>query len=132
MAIVTGTPIKLGACTLKLGADNYEALVSKAEFVPSTSKSTFKAINGRRVVSSGKAEWVLNIEFAQDWATPTSLSNKLFADEGTKVTAVLLPLGAGATFTVDVFLESGSVGGTADADLTATASFGCDGKPVKS
>jgi len=130
MAVIGGSPFKITDATLMLGADNYEALISSAELVPTSTSSTFKAIDGSNYTFAGKSAWVLNITFAQDWVTPGSLSNKLFADEGITVNAVVTPLDGGPGFSVDVTLVAPNVGGAADADAVSSVTLGVNGKPV--
>ncbi|MFP7760909.1 hypothetical protein [Marisediminicola sp. LYQ85] len=130
MALITGSPFRFTDGTIRIGTDNYEALVSAAELVPTTTSSTFKAINGDSHTKSGKASYTLNLSFAQDWENDDSLSNYLFENEGTVVEAELRPASGGKGFAVEVELAAPNIGGTADTDAVSTVAMGCQGKPT--
>lgn len=129
-------PLVLKNATLKIDVDNYEAAVAEVAFVPTTPRSSvsFKGIDGGAYskATQGASEWVCNMTYAQDWAEPASLSNYLLEAEGTTVPAVFVPeAGSGMpSFSVDLTVAPGQIGGPVDAVLTSTVSLGCT-KPVK-
>jgi hypothetical protein len=137
MAAIALAPIVLNAATLSLvlkgvgTADNYEGSVSSAVFNPTTTTVAFKGIGGGVVNVAGAASWVLDMDYAQDWATAKSLAQFLFDNAGKVATAVLKPTSGGAGFTADVVLVAGPAGGAADALATGSVSLGVNGQPVK-
>lgn len=130
MADISGNPFKIANALLRLGPDNYEALISSAELVPTTATSSWKAINGKPYTTVGKSAWALTITFAQDWATASSLSNKLFSSEGQTLTGIVTPIAGGPGFQVEVVIVAPSIGGAADADAVSTVSLGVNGAPL--
>lgn len=132
MASITGTPFLIKDALLTLGTDDYSLVVSQAELVPTTPTATFKAINGTSYNFSGKASWVLTAAFAQDWDNAASLSNYLFDNEGDTVAFSLKPNGAtGESFTGNLVLSVGNIGGTADGVAASSVTFQVIGKPVR-
>jgi len=137
MTAIAVVPIVLKNATFKVGTDNYEAATSGVTFVPSTSTSTvtFKGLTPTASFSfptTSPSEWVCNIDYAQDWSTATSLSNYLHDHEGETVTVEFVPeAGTGApSFTADVTIAPGQIGGSVDQVATSSVSLGCT-KPVK-
>lgn len=129
MAAVAVAPIVLKNATLKVAADNYESGVSEVSFVPSTAQTTlsFKGINGatHSETTTQGSTWVCNLTYAQDWETPTSLSNYLHANEGEEVAVEFVPeAGSGQpAFTATITVVPGQIGGPVDQVLTATVSL---------
>ncbi|MDU0367674.1 hypothetical protein RWH45_10635 [Microbacterium sp. KSW4-17] len=134
MAIVNVTPIVLNDIDLVIGADNYEVSVSKAELVPTMPTVTWKGMSPTAVQQlAGAATWVLNIDYAQDHATASSLSQYLLTNAGTVKTIKLKPKkGTGmATYTIDALIVPGPIGGSVDQIATGSVSLPCNGAPVR-
>ena len=137
MNAIAVAPIVLKNATFKVGTDNYEAATSGVTFVPSkaTSAVTFKGLTPAASFSfptSQPSEWVCNIDYAQDWETAASLANYLHENEDDTVTVEFVPeAGSGMpSFTADVTIAPGQIGGTVDQVATSSVSLGCT-KPVK-
>lgn len=116
---------------LKIEEDNYEQHVSSVTLTPSSSIQTWKGGTPTAVFTdSTTPTWVADLAYAQDWETEDSLSIYLLNNEGRRVDMEFLPLGSGPTFTVEVILTSGAIGGAIDAFGTSTVQLGVQGKPV--
>jgi hypothetical protein len=136
MASPVLVPIVLNDVVLTVAADNYEAHVSKVEFVPSASMVKWKGLTPASVFNfTTLADWVLNLEYAQDWATAASLSQYLFDNEGTSKVVTFKPkkpsTGTAPTWTATVLITPGAIGGAVDSVATASVSLGVQGKPVR-
>lgn len=136
MASPVIVPIVLNDVVLTVAADNYEAHVSRVEFVPSASVVKWKGLTPASVFNfSTLADWVLNLEYAQDWATASSLSQYLFDNEGTSKVVTFKPkkpaTGTAPTWTATVIVTPGSIGGAVDSVATASVSLGVQGKPAR-
>lgn len=131
MAVIAATPFLIQNTTLTLGADDFSSAISAAELVPTAPTGTFKSINGVPYNFTGKASWVLNVTFAQDWALATSLANYLYNNEGTTVAFEIKPTGTTAGFKGSVSLAAGAIGGAADAVAQASVTFQVVGKPAR-
>ena len=136
MATPSIQPIILNDVVLVVAADNYEAHVSKVEFVPTTSIVKWKGLAPTSVHQfPTSSEWVLNLDYAQDWATANSLSQYLFDNEGTSKVFVFKPkkpaAGTAPTWTATAYVSPGAIGGAIDTVATASVSLGVQGKPVR-
>jgi hypothetical protein len=124
------SPYAMKQATLVIGADDYSSAVSQAEFQPSTSSSSWTAINGHSVQLPSTATWVLALGLAQD-DDPGGLSRYLLAHEGEQVAVKLTPVVGGTVWDATVTLTPGAIGGTAGADLAvAQVNLPVIGKPV--
>lgn len=132
MATIDVTPIILKDCIIEIDDDDYAAAVSSAELTPSTSQVIFKGLKPDAVFTDvSAATWMLDLTYAQDWVTATSLSRYLFDNEGETKAAVIKPQsGIGPSFEVNVVITPGSIGGAVDAVAVATVSLGVSGRPV--
>jgi hypothetical protein len=131
MAQIAVAPITLTNALLTLGIDGYEKHVSAVELVPTATSTTWKGLNPDAVfTNTGRATWVCNLSFAQDWETPDSLSQYLLEHEGEIIAAVFEPEAGGAGFTANLVITPGSIGGAVDTTAVATVSLGVQGRPV--
>lgn len=133
MATIAVTPFLLTNCTMKIGADNYEAAISSAEFVPTASAVNWKGLTPAAVFTfATTATWMCNLTFAQDWKLATSLSNYLHTNEGTTVAVEFIPkVGTGEKkVTASLVITPGAIGGPVDSVAVATVALGVLGKPV--
>ena len=115
-------------------AAEYQAHVSRAEFVPTSQTITWKGLSrSARFTGTTSPTWVLGLAMAQDWLTNESLSEFLLENEGKRAQAVLRPYGdpvpGDPVFTAVVLLTPGGIGGTVDAVSVGTLNLGVDGKP---
>jgi hypothetical protein len=118
MPQIAVAPIVIKDAIVTIGADDYEKHVSSATFQPSVTQprvqwqgmSPTASLND---VGTPVVEWVLVLEYAQDWETLNSLSNYLLTNAGTsKVVKVQPQRGVGKkTFTATVTIVPGPVGG---------------------
>lgn len=132
MAVIPYTnPFRMEDATLKLGTDQYEALVSSAAITPAKSSSEFRAINGDVRKRAGKSSFTLDLDFGQDTKTANSLAIYLYDHAGERVAFQLKPQAGGSTFDGFVYLVEGGIGGATNTDATATVQLECDGKPVR-
>lgn len=137
MAQIALTPIVLNDIDLIIGTDNYEVSVSKAELVPTTPTVQWKGMSPAAIQNlAGAPTWVLNIDYAQDHATASSLSQYLLTNQGTVKNIKLKPkkaaTGTVPTYTIDALIIPGSIGGAVDQIATGSVSLPCNGQPVRS
>ena len=130
MTVIAPVINSMGAATLKIGSNNFEAAVSKAVLTPTTTISKFKGINGSTTRSATLPEWTLSLDFPQDFATATSLSNLLLNSTGTVVVADLYPIVGGPGYRQSILLVPGDIGGTVDATASASVTLEVIGQPV--
>lgn len=134
MAVIAVTPIIMNDVVLTIGTDNYEAHVSKVVFTPSAEVVKWKSLTPTGTHSfPTTADWVVDMDYAQDWATVNSLSRYLMDNEGTSKTMVFKPkkpTTTGPTWTATVYITPGAIGGEVDGVATASVQLGVSGKPV--
>lgn len=132
MAQISGSPLYMKDVVLSLGSNSYEKVVNSVAFTPSGGIATFKGLTPDAVYSFPQSPtWTCDITYAQDWDTTGSLSRYLFDNEGSTVAATFRPrTGAGPSFTANLFITSGAIGGAVDSVATATVSLGVQGKPT--
>jgi hypothetical protein len=130
MTVIAPQVNSMGQATLKIGANNFEASVSKAVFTPTVTVSKFKGINGATTRSATAPEWTLALEYPQDFATATSLSNLLLSGTGTSVIADLYPVVGGPGYRATVLLVPGDIGGAVDATATGSVTLEVSGQPT--
>ena len=136
MAAPALVPIILNDVVLTVAADNYEGHVSRVEFVPTASLVKWSGLTPTSVYQFPTASvWALNLDYAQDWATASSLSQYLFDNEGTTKVITFKPKkpasGTAPTWTATVIITPGAIGGAVDAVPVGTVSLGVQGKPVR-
>jgi len=133
MTQVPVAPIVLKNVLFQVDVDDYAAHVSKVEFVPTVATTSWKGLAPAGVYNgSGLSTWVANIDLAQDWKTPKSLSRYLFAHEGESKVVKFQPVAGAAepSWTVTVTIAPGAIGGGVDAVAVASVTLQCAGKPV--
>ncbi len=136
MATPAVQPIILTDIVLTVEADNYEAHVSRVEFVPTTSIVKWKGLTPSSVFQfPTSSDWALNLDYAQDWSTEDSLSQYLFDNEGTSKVVTFKPkkpaTGTAPTWTATVFITPGAIGGAIDTVAAASVTLGVQGKPAR-
>ncbi len=130
MANISVTPLVLKNIELTVGADDYKTSVSSVRFEPSASQVSWTGLGGNTHTDVSTATWTVTLEFAQDWDTTNSLSRYLFAQEGTTKAIKFRPKnGVGPSFTANVAISPGAIGGAVNAYATASVTLGSD-KPV--
>lgn len=135
MAAPDLAPIILNDVVLLVGADNYEKHVSKVVLTP-----TSTIVKWTGVTPTAKhnfpttPDWVIDIDYAQDWATANSFSQYLFDNAGQlKVFKIKpkKPTTTGPTWTISAYCTPGPIGGEADAVAVGSVQLGAVGQPVK-
>lgn len=137
MAQIAVAPIVLKDCRFIVGTDNYEKHISLARLVPNTNipKQTWQGFTPATVVTDSGTpvtDWVLEIEYAQDWETANSLANYLWTNRGTSKVIKLQPQsGVGKkTFTATVTIVPGPMGGQVSEFATASVTMPVTGEPT--
>jgi len=109
----------------------FRTSVSSVQFTPSASTVTWSGLGLNTYTDVNTATWVCTLEYAQDWDAPESLSAFLYENEGATVPVVFKPKNAGAkTFTGEVIITPGAVGGPVNAVAVASVTLGMPAKPV--
>lgn len=131
MVAVPVNPFVLKDVLFNVAEDDYAAHVSQVEMTPASSAVTWKGLSPEAMFTDvTTATWVCTLSFAQDWST-TGLSTYLFNNEGKTVAVEFKPKNStGPTFTANVIITPGAIGGTVDAVAVGTVSLGMSGRPV--
>ena len=129
MAIKDLVPLVLKDVTLTIETDDYKKAVSSVTFTPSASTITWTGLGGNTYSDTSTATWTCGLEFAQDWDTEDSLSAYLYTNEGTTKAVTFVPKAGGPSFTADVVITPGAIGGAVNAYATASVTLGVNGKP---
>lgn len=128
VVIADPTPLVMKDVTLIIGVDDFKAHVSGVEFVPSSSRVTWKGLAGNTYAEATAPTWDLRVAYAQDWDMPASLSRYLLDNAGQSKAITFKPRsGAGPSFTTNAVLVPGPIGGNVDAPAASTVTLGCDG-----
>lgn len=132
---VAAAPFTLKDVSLLIGptATNFEfkTSVEAVLFTPSASQVTWTGLGLNTYTDQTTATWTVQLTYAQDWDTTTSLSRYLHANEGSTVDIVFKPKSAGTpTVTGKVIITPGAIGGTVNQVVTAQVTLGMVGKPV--
>lgn len=137
MSQIAVQPHVLKDAVLTIGADTYEKHVSQAELRPETKieKLTWQGMTpAAKHAEAGTPEttWSLILTYAQDWDTVNSLSSYLLANAGQAKTVTLQPKKGtgGKTFTVDVTIVPGPIGGNVNTVAVGTVTMPVDGEPT--
>lgn len=130
---MTYAPLKFEDYLVTVGGTDHGIECSAVTLTPRPNVMTFRAGGATPTdYKDVEIDWTLDLEFGQDWSEPTSLSRILLAGAGTVGEGwVFTPKsGAGPTFTVDVLMVPGAVGGTGRQHATARVSLEVVGQPV--
>jgi len=131
MAQIAVQPIYLKDCVLSVAGSDFEKAVSSVSFTPSVTTATFKGLEPTAVFTNvGSSTWMVDIAYAQDWETAGSLSAYLYANEGAEVTLTFEPVNGGSSWSADVIIVPGAVGGAVDSYAVATVSLPVQGRPT--
>ena len=131
MAQIAVNPLVMKDVVLELGTDSYEKHVSSVTLTPSASTISWQALEAdTKFTDVTAAEWTAVLEYVQDWETTDSLSRYLFEHEGETVAAEFKPRsGSGPSFTANLTITPGAIGGTVNAYATTSVTLGSS-KPV--
>jgi hypothetical protein len=99
-------------------------------FTPTASSITWSGLGANTHTDVSTATWVCTLSYVQDWDTSDSLSRFLFENEGETIDVTFKPVAAGLpTFTAELVVTPGAIGGTVNAYAVTTVSLGVNGKP---
>lgn len=133
MAVLTPKPLVLKDVELTIGsgtADDFRKYVSSVAFTPSSSSITWTGLGLNTHTDVATATWTCDLTFVQDWESADSLSRYLYDNEGETVPVTFRPKsGVGPSFTANISVTPGAIGGSVNAYAEATVSLGSD-KPV--
>lgn len=129
MPVIAVTPLHLKDYEMSIGAgltNDYAAAVNSVVFTPSTSTSTFRGGKTTAVFTETITDsWTCALGYAQDWETTGSLSRFLMENEGKTLPARFRPkTGIGPSFTADISIVPGAIGGTVAQHATTTVTLG--------
>lgn len=124
-------PLILKNVLLTIDALDYRKHVSQVEFAPATSKMTWTGLGGNTHTDQSTATWDATLKYVQDWTSSESLSQFLYENEGEIVPCTFRPSdGVGPTFTADLVVTPGAIGGTVNTFAETSVTLGCNGRPV--
>lgn len=136
MVAIAVKPHVLKDVVMSIGTDDYEGHVSSALLSPAatTPQLQWQGLTPSASFSesgSTTVAWTFAINAAQDWETANSLSQYLFDHVGEVKTVSLSPQrGVGKTFTFDVTIIPGQIGGDVNTVAVAPVTMNVDGVPV--
>lgn len=128
MATIEAKPV-LFKGQASIGADEYTAHLSQAEFQPTQPTASWTDIAGTTTNFGGSSAWALVLAGAQDWETVDSLSQYLLEHDGETVD-VTITLPGGATATASVVAAAVAIGGTTNTPMTFSVTLQVQGKPT--
>lgn len=132
MSKIDVKPIVLRNVLCTVAADDYAKHVSGVTFTPTTGSVSWSGMDpDASFTFPTSTTWAAQLDYAQDWDTPDSLSAYLFDHEGEKVKMTFRPEAGGAGFEADVFIVPGSIGGQINAVATSSVTLGVVGKPQR-
>jgi hypothetical protein len=134
MTILEVQPLVLKDVELLIGTgtpDDFRKHVSGVTYTPSSSTTTWTGLGKNTHTDAATPTWVVQLDYVQDWTSTTgSLSQYLFEHEGETLECTFTPTsGVGPSFTSNVTIVPGAIGGQVNAFATTTVSLGSD-KPV--
>lgn len=134
MTVLDINPLVMKNVELLIGSDtpdDFRKHVEQVIFTPTSSSTSWTGLGKNTHTDSSTATWVLALTYAQDWKSAKSLSNYLFDHEGETIPCEFRPLDGGPSFTADVVITPGAIGGNVNAFATTTVNLGVTGKPVR-
>lgn len=116
--------------TLEAAGDDFRQHVSGVTFTPTSSTTTWTGLGLNTHTDAATPTWVCQLDYVQDWTSPGSLSQYLLEHEGTTAPATFRPTsGVGPSFTANLTIVPGAIGGQVNAFATTSVQLGSD-KPV--
>lgn len=130
MPVIDIAPLYMDGADLSIAGDDYAAHISGASFIPTSSAVTWTGAKPTATFTrQGRATWVLNINYAQDWESAKSLSQYFHDNEGETVDIILAPVSGGKAFAASVTIAPGTIGAEINTFGTSTVSLGLNGRP---
>lgn len=140
MAQIAVQPFRLvnAKLNVKSGATDvgdFEKHVSLAQLTPTTGTVSWKGLGANAHKFPGTTEWDCQLDYAQDWASTTSLSRYLLDNAGKTVTITLTPQGGTISptnpgFRFTATLVPGPVGGGVETVAVGSVTLPVDGAPT--
>lgn len=135
MPVINVDPLVLKDVTLILGdpatGPDFKKHVDSVTFTPTSSQLTWTGLGSNTHSDVTTATWVCALNYVQDWETASSLSQFLYENEGETIAATFEPRsGSGPSFTADVIITPGAIGGAVNVFATTTVNLGCKARPV--
>lgn len=128
MSTIDVKPLVMKDVDLIIGGetgDNYKKHIDGCTYTPASSVATWTGAGGNTHTDSSTATWTLALSYVQDWDTPDSLCAFLLEHEGETVAVTFTPRsGAGPSFTSDVTITPGAIGGQVNQFATTTTTLG--------
>lgn len=122
--------------TLTLGGSAFSAQPTAVRIVPPKAKAkssdTTEVLDGTMLPpdSSDSDPYQLEITAVQDFTAPTGLLKFLYDNEGLVKPFIWKSSATGPTFTGEVVIVAGEIGGDVAKRLTGTITMNCQAKPV--
>ena len=132
MVAIANAAIYLTKAKLEIGSDEYTAAISGCVIKPNTPTAVFADIGGGVQAFAGNPDWVLEVDFAQDYVTANSLSQFLLTNVGQSKVFKLTPLTGGTpkVVTISAVCVPSDIGGAARTVAISKVSLPCVGQPV--
>lgn len=130
---LTAAPFILKDCQLVIEGDDFIAHVSAVQFNVQSGQVSWTPLTPNRSFSdSTDPVWTCQLTYAQDWTSTKSLSKYLLANNGATKAAKFVPKkGDGLpTFTAQLKIVPGPIGGQVGQVATGQVTLGMDGAPV--
>lgn len=106
---------------------SYQKHVDAVTFTPAAATVTWTGLGKNVHTDVATATWTLVLNYVQDWDTDGSLSEFLYSNEGDTFPVTFRPRnGVGKSFTSNVVVTPGAIGGTVNTFATTTVTLGCD------
>lgn len=130
MALQPHNPLFIEDVALTLGTKEFSTACDSIVLVPTTAKSRWKPVNGKRKSRVAPPEWALTLNVGQDFDN-TGLLHELIENHGQQVPFILKPLGASgvAQITGTVTLEAAQAGGGAETIATSGVTLDVEDQP---
>lgn len=123
-------PLVIDAVALQIGTVEYGSQVDSVLLVPTTPKTKFKGVNGRKSTRVARPDWVLTLNLGQSF-DKAALSAQLIDNHGKQLPFTVTPEGSGlAKVTGTVTMEAGQLGGASEAVATASVTLDVENQPV--
>ncbi|SEF13796.1 hypothetical protein [Jiangella alba] len=131
MAEVLVDPIFMKHSVLEVEADNYASACDSISITPSQSVVEWRGLRQGAVFTDvTDPTYSVVINYAQDWASPESLSRYLWENRGQTKTMTFTPTdGVTPSWMVDVVIATGAIGGALGAAATASVTLPVKGEP---
>ena len=125
------TPLVLKDAIVEIEGTDYRKHVSNVTFTPSASSITWQGLSpDASFTDAASTTWTVALTYAQDWTEVQSLSRFLFENEGDRVAMTFRPkAGEGVSFSCQVSIVPGAIGGAVNAVAEATVTLGVVGRP---